>query len=167
MGSVLAVYASVFLFNQYLVTITGKSVPFGRGPHLFYSPSVDRKRPNKNPGLYRLICVFFHITRYPSSISCLLWFLFQLGLISHLHWVLSLFRHNIQSSVTQLVISAASRVCVRVCVWDTSSSANHTDQCRWSGWSVRKEKQAIVFWTRSTTMDQTCHWRSHSLSHKS
>ena len=116
------------------------------------SKGLERARPESSgpPNtIFIFSSFFFQITRYPSSVSSLLWFPFQIYLISRLRRpprVLSLFHHNIQSSVALCVISAASALVVCVCVWETP---HHQPIIRISAddpaWSVRKEKQAIVF----------------------
>lgn len=138
--------------------------------------------PNQNHLAQRTPSSFFllffsQITRYPSSVSSLLWFPFQICLISRLRRpprVLSLFHHNIQSSVALCVISAASQlacVCVRERHLIISQSYGSVPLIRLE--ARGKRSKLLFFWTRSfffsisTTMDQSRRWRFHTLSQKS
>lgn len=161
------------------ITITTTTLRPWRGTYT-KSKGLERAQPESS-GLANTIFIFSsffsQITRYPSSVSSLLWFPFQICLISRLRRpprVLSLFHHNIQSSVALCVISAASQlacVCVRERHLIISQSYGSVPLIRLE--ARGKRSKLLFFWTRSsffsisTTMDQSRRWRFHTLSQKS
>lgn len=137
------------------ITTTTTTLRLWRGTYT-KSKGLERAQPESSgPAntIFIFSSFFSQITRYPSSVSSLLWFPFQICLISRLRRpprVLSLFHHNIQSSVALCVISAASQlacVCVRERHLIISQSYGSVPLIRLE--ARGKRSKLLFFWTRS------------------